>query len=209
MCGRFSLGMTMSQVIEAFPFMVKTPATSTDWQPRYNVTPGTDVLVVVEQPILTRWGGLVRWGWPVPWRSGHTMINARVETMGEKAVFRDSRRAIVVADSYYEWQSDTKQPYRICDKTGALMKMAALILRSSTPPDFRVVILTEPATGALAAIHHRTPCLLDKSTIEDWYRGVEWSTHMAPSIATHVIPISTLVNNARVDSPELHIPRSC
>lgn len=205
MCGRFSLGMTMAEVQQAFPFMpTNDAATWEQWQPRYNVAPGTDILVVVERDHV-RWGGLVRWGFPLPGRPGQAVINARVETVGEKPMFRKSSPAIVVADSYYEWHATTKQPFRICAVSGELLKMAALILRSPTAPASRIVILTQGSSPETAAIHHRMPCLLPDSRIEAWYSGEDLRGESS-TVPTRAIPISRRVNNVRVDGPELHTP---
>ncbi len=205
MCGRFSIGMTMAEVQHAFPFMPNHTDIAEQWQPRYNVAPGTDILVVVESHH-ARWGGLVRWGFPLPWSPRQVMINARIETVAEKPMFREASPAIVVADSYYEWHTRSKQPFRICAASGELLKMAALILRSSTPPASRVVILTKGANHPeLQAIHHRMPYLLSDHRIESWYAG-EVLDGESSTVLTRAIPISKRVNNARVDGPELHTP---
>lgn len=205
MCGRFSLSMTMAEVQQAFPFMTTNDAALGEpWHPRYNVAPGADILVVVERE-RARWGGLVRWGWPQPWRPGQVVINARIETVADKPMFRQASPAIVVADSYYEWHATTKQPFRICAVSGELLKMAALILRSPTAPASRVVIVTQPSSPETEAIHHRMPCLLSDGGIEAWYAG-EDSRSTSSTVLIRAIPISRRINNARIDGPELHMP---
>ena len=204
-CGRFSLGMTVTEVQQAFPFMLKDSATLGAWNPRYNVAPGTDVLVVVERHQM-RWGGLVRWGWPLRWQPGHQMINARVETIASKPWFRGADRAIVVADSYYEWHPTTKQPFRICEESGQVLTLAALILRTPSPPESRVVIVTEAASGDMKAIHHRAPRLLSGAAIDAWYAGEDVVNGQPSAVRTRAIPISTMVNNVRADGPDLHVP---
>ena len=63
---------------------------------------------------------LLRWGLIPSWAKDSsvaaTMINARSETAGTKPAFRDalnSRRCLIPADGFYEWQrvGKTKQPY--------------------------------------------------------------------------------------------------
>lgn len=204
MCGRFSIGMTLAEVQHAFPFMPKNSVIVEQWQPRYNVAPGTDILVVVENH-RARWGSLVRWGFPLPGRPGQVVINARIETVADKPMFREAHPAIVVADSYYEWHSTTKQPFRICAASGELLKMAALILRSPTPPASRVVILTQRADSEMQAIHHRMPVLLSGHRIDAWYADEDLRSESS-TVPTRLIPINRRVNNARVDGPELHMP---
>ena len=134
------------------------------------------------------------------------MINARIETVADKPMFREARPAIVVADSYYEWHATSKQPFRICAASGELLKMAALILESSTSPAPRVVIVTQGANQPeLQAIHHRMPYLLADHCIESWYAGGNLAKESS-TVFTHAIPVSKDVNNARIDGPELHTP---
>jgi hypothetical protein len=79
---------------------------------------------------------LARWGfWPEEWkRNAHSrpQINARLETAADKPVFASSfrgRHCLVLADSFYEWQtlpSGKKQPYRIMLKSGEPFAMAGI-----------------------------------------------------------------------------------
>ncbi|MEK7216204.1 MAG: SOS response-associated peptidase, partial [Chloroflexota bacterium] len=85
-----------------------------DYLPRYNIAPTQPVLCVVAR------GGEratedLRWGLVPSWaknlKAGHTMINARAETVGEKPAFRDAlakRRCLVPADGFYEWRGSGK-----------------------------------------------------------------------------------------------------
>ncbi|MCG8467630.1 MAG: SOS response-associated peptidase, partial [Gemmatimonadetes bacterium] len=107
MCGRYTLSTPAPELADLF---------GADWdeldvpEPRFNVAPTDDVLVV--RP---RSGGreltALRWGLIPGWaeaRSGlPLMINARVETLEVKRAFRDlipSGRCAIVADGFYEWR---------------------------------------------------------------------------------------------------------
>jgi putative SOS response-associated peptidase YedK len=64
--------------------------------------------------------------------------NARLETAATKPMFASSfatRHCLVLADSFYEWQtlpSGKKQPYRIMLKTGEPFAMAGIYARTET-----------------------------------------------------------------------------
>jgi putative SOS response-associated peptidase YedK len=78
---------------------------------------------------------LIRWGLIPSWAKGYSiaagMINARSETANEKPAFRDalkSRRCLIPADGFYEWQrtGKAKQPYCFEVNEGALFAFAEL-----------------------------------------------------------------------------------
>ena len=78
--------------------------------PRYNVAPGTDVLIVRSRERGTRELGIARWGLVPFWAKdsdfGARTINARSETAAQKPAFRAAfryRRCLIPADGFYEW----------------------------------------------------------------------------------------------------------
>src|ERR1700736_5352949 len=91
--------------------------------PRYNIAPTQPVPVVRMAPeqegrelVLLRWGLIPSWADDPS--IGDRMANARSETAASKPSFRRafrSRRCLVVADGFYEWQKTNgkKQPYFI------------------------------------------------------------------------------------------------
>src|SRR6202011_2978225 len=116
MCGRFTLRRSGEAVAEAFGL----PETL-DLLLRFNIAPGQAVAVVRQQ---TRADGreiaFLRWGLIPAWADdpsiGDRLANARSETAATKPSFRSafrSRRCLVVADGFYEWQrvNGRKQPY--------------------------------------------------------------------------------------------------
>ncbi|MCW6179594.1 SOS response-associated peptidase, partial [Klebsiella pneumoniae] len=77
----------------------------------------------------------LRWGlipaWAKDEKIGARAINARVETVADKPMFRAAfkkRRCLVPASGYYEWKGETghKQPYFIHDPDGDLLMFAGL-----------------------------------------------------------------------------------
>ena len=118
----------------------------------------------------------MRWGLIPPWakdaKIASKMINARSETAAERPAFRRlleraDRRALLVADGFYEWlrSEDAKQPripFRFTLADGALFAFAGL-WTPATLDGARiesVTILTTAANAVVARIHDRMPVIL-------------------------------------------------
>ena len=191
----------------------------------YNVSPSRMV------PALGRISGQMRmfeahWGlvpgWAKDWDAMKTKpINARVETVAEKPMFRGAfkrGRVAIPASGYYEWQAtpDGKQPHYIHPADGQPLFFAGLA-EVWGPEDKRsVTIITGPSTGPASTVHDRMPMMLT------WPRGIELWTSDADdpadllalledetnAIADSLIvePVSRAVNSPRNNSPELIQP---
>ncbi len=101
---------------------------------RYNVAPGTKVLLLSERDEQLHLDP-VFWGFAPGWWDKPPLINARVETAATSRMFKplwQHGRAIVFADGWFEWkkEGDKKQPYFIHRKDGKPIFMAAI---GSTP----------------------------------------------------------------------------
>src|SRR5438093_13092614 len=117
MCGRYRLSRRKQLVAEYFDTVSDEP----EWAPRYNIAPTQPVLVIRQNPKEPRRElSLMRWGlipsWSKDMSGAAMMINARSETAGTKPAFREglkSRRCLIPADGFYEWQRTwrAKQPY--------------------------------------------------------------------------------------------------
>jgi putative SOS response-associated peptidase YedK len=135
MCGRYSLGASPGAIADRFGLEANFPEATG----RYNVAPTEQVLAVTERDG-ERHAELMRWGLVPPWskdlKSSYKMINARVETAAENAAYRKlvpraSRRALQIADGYYEWlkpekKSEPRQPFHFQVDGGAPFAFAAL-----------------------------------------------------------------------------------
>src|SRR5512141_709481 len=105
MCGRFVIESDPDQIRKAFD-LDRVGAAS---ERNYNVAPTQTVVTIVqrdEQNVLEA----MRWGlipvWAKDMSIGAKMINARAETIAEKASFKrplKSQRCLIVADGFYEW----------------------------------------------------------------------------------------------------------
>src|SRR5687768_422429 len=110
MCGRFTLRTPATVLIEHFDLDVRADRKLALFEPRYNIAPTQEVVVVRADSGGVRTASSLRWGLLPSWSkgvaSGAPMINARSETLAEKPAFRNayrSRRCLIPADGFYEW----------------------------------------------------------------------------------------------------------
>ena len=219
MCGRYSLIADLGELARRFEF-------DGDWlsfEPAYNVAPTQEVLTVVGGE--TRRGGFMRWGL-IPWWAkkvsiGSRMINARAETVAEKSAFRDAlrrRRCLVIADGFYEWQraGAARKPMRVVLRSGEPFAFAGLWSVWKDPDGNRIpscTIITTTANDLLSPIHDRMPVVLPREMEAFWLDG-SVEDHDAlrsvlnpyPNDAMEVYEVSSLVNSAANDGPEVIEP---
>src|SRR5216683_6863411 len=139
MCGRYRLSRRKQLVEEYFDTASEEP----EWTPRYNIAPTQPVPVIRQNPNEAhRELSLMRWGLIPSWAKDSSgsamMINARSETAATKPAFRDpltSRRCLIPADGFYEWQKTgkEKQPYCFEINGGELFAFAGLWDRWKDP----------------------------------------------------------------------------
>ena len=105
MCGRFTLTKPIPWLAEILD--VKKPEKVGEVPPRYNVSPGTNVLIVRSRERGTRELGITRWGLVPFWAKdsdfGAKTINARSETAAQKPAFRAAfryRRCLIPSDGF-------------------------------------------------------------------------------------------------------------
>src|SRR5262249_49292158 len=127
---------------------------------------------------------LMKWGLVPPWSKTGKMefasINAKSETAATSAVFRNafkSRRCVVPADAYYEWQKlgdgpkAPKQPWVIARADGAPLIMAGLWDGWKNPSGewlHTFTVMTTTPNETTAAIHNRMPVILDLKDVPLW-----------------------------------------
>lgn len=217
MCGRYVLVSPTSSLVEAFS-ITELP----NLMPRYNITPTTPVLVLVDEKRHVRH---MRWGLIPSWVKDPNdftlLINARSETVATKPSFRNAfrrRRCIVPADGFYEWlrRDGQKQPFFLSRADGAMMAMAA-IWEVWMGPDGEemesVALLTTAANDDLAPIHDRMPVILEATCYDRWLSTPETQTDAltdlfdpAPAGTLTRQAVSTRVNSARNEGVELLEP---
>ena len=204
--------------------------------PSWNVAPTDPVRIVVERPERLEDGSLgglertlrtARWGLVPSWakdpRIGSTMINARAETLATKPAFRRAfatRRALLPADGYYEWQapepgapSKVKRPFYIHAADGAPLAMAGLYEFWKVPDGSwltTATVITTSATDEVGHLHDRMPMSVPAENWSAWLDPGFGSdarvllTVGVSGLAFH--PVSTAVNKVANDGPELVEP---
>jgi putative SOS response-associated peptidase YedK len=118
MCGRYTVKIDARQLARRFHVAAPELPLSPDL-PCYNAAPTQQLTVVVRhdganQQRMMRWGLLSHWAKDDT--GGAEMINTRAETLLERLSYRPfvrTRRCLVPASGFYEWQPATKQPYFI------------------------------------------------------------------------------------------------
>ena len=151
-----------------------------DPPPRWNVSPGQEILAVDERRVLRamRWGiipvGRVNArGRPVM----ETIINARSETVFDKSAFDGVGRAVVPASHWYEWtgKARSKTAWRIARADGLPLIFAAIWDRWAAPGGSvtvdQVATVTCEPNADVRDIHHRMGVLLEAEAVEVWLQG--------------------------------------
>jgi putative SOS response-associated peptidase YedK len=216
MCGRFTLAVDPTDLMEAFPGF----AVPDGWTPRYNIAPSQPVAVIPNTSRhkieFFRWGLIPAWAKDP--KIGNRMINARAETLAEKPSFRvpyRRRRCLVLADGFYEWRkeagSKTKTPMYIWLKSGKPFAFAGLWepWRSLDGQEIlSCTIITTTPNALVEKIHNRMPVILDPEAYDLWLDPAEQSPDRLgvwlksyPDSQMMARAVSTLVNSPQNDSP--------
>ncbi len=220
MCSRYSLTSPPEVVRSHFRY-----ANEATFPPRYNIAPTQPVAIVRLDPKGGRELALVRWGLIPAWvkdpRAFKTLINARSESVAERAAFRSAarhRRCLVPADGFYEWTGPprSRRPHLVRLRAGGPMALAGLYehwLGADGSEIETMAILTVPANGTIAALHDRMPAIMPPEAFEQWLdcssgRAEEALSLLrpAPDDLLEVAEVSTKLNDPRNDSPDVQDP---
>ncbi len=194
-----------------------------NFPPRYNIAPTQPVPVVrlnqgTRQFILMRWGFIP--GWVKDARDFPLVINIRGESAGEKPSFRAAltrRRCLMPADAFYEWRRDGKQsqPYLFRRPDRGLFAFAALWETWHSQDGSEIdtaAMITGPANGLMAAIHHRCPVILEPEHYDAWLDPAATASDIAGLMRPprdellEMVAVSQLVNKVGNDGPEVQRP---
>lgn len=211
MCGRYAASFSPDDLVDEFEVerdyttehsrsLLAGPQDPPPGRPDWNVAPTKEAPVVLtrrprgEDGAAVRQLRLLTWGLVPSWsrdtKGGARMINARAETLLDKRAYAKaaaSRRCLVPADGWYEWQASPvatnakgtprKQPFFIRRADGQPAAFAGIyeFWRDRSLPDgdpdawlVSYAIVTRAAEPGLDRIHDRQPLVLDRQVWGDW-----------------------------------------
>ncbi len=227
MCGRYASSASQELLEDVYDFDEVVALTPPSW----NVAPTDQVRAVVERVgedgprrklVALTWGLVPSWSKDA--RGGARLINARVETVATKPAFRRAfatRRCLLPADGYYEWQATgarqggrpVKQPWFIHPADPGLLTMAGIYEFWKAPDGTWLTtcsIITTTATDQLGHLHDRMPMVVAPSVWDDWldpgFAGDPHELLHVPALELTAHPVSTAVGNVANNGPELVEP---
>ena len=227
MCGRFTQQMTW-QELHALYGVTNPPQ---NIEPRYNLAPTQKAWIVrYDAEAKARSLEALRWGLVPHWAKdlsfGARCINARAETVATAPAFRDSfksRRCIVPASGFYEWQARkgaAKLPYAIVPADGPVFAFAGLWSswrdKAAGEAAERIrtcSIITGEPNALVAPLHNRMPVILPREAWPAWLGETPASADALlallkpyPAERMRAYPTSTRVNSVKNDDPALIEP---
>ena len=209
MCGRYTFITPAPKVEQRFDAQFTDAAPTT-----YNAAPSQRLPVITNaaphQIQLLSWGLVPSWSRDPA--SGPKPINARAETLAEKPSFRqllDRRRCLVLADSFYEWQTTPagKVPHRILLRDEQPFAFAGLwdewLDRSTGELHPTFTIITTESNALMAGIHNRMPVILpDRAAEQAWLNdGAGLAAHQHQLRPYDAAAMREYAISTRVNSP--------
>jgi putative SOS response-associated peptidase YedK len=240
MCGRFVSASSPERIAAYFGADVDVESLGDN----FNVAPTNDIYAVVadngtndtDAPPQLR---AFQWGllpvWAKDRKVGQKMINARAETLAEKAAFKGvfkKHRCIIPMDGFYEWAPGApdgpvtkagkpiKRPHFIHRIDGEPLAVAGLWSAwrdknegQGAPWLHTASVITTSANTTMAKVHDRMPVLLPKAMWHLWLDPTNQNIDMlqkllvpAPDDVLTMHEVSTEVNNVRNTGPDLICP---
>src|SRR5262249_35577336 len=159
--------------------------------------------------------------WEPTFKTKLTTINVKSETIFTSPLFKDlvvRQRCIVPISGFYEWKRDgnVKRPFKIQLKDDPIMSIAGIWdTWRPGPPQARssFSILTTSANLVMKEIHDRMPVILSRKDEDEWldpevheHERLQRLLKPFPSEPMISVEVSTLVNSAKNNSPELLDP---
>jgi len=220
MCGRYALHANPHVVALQFGLSADPV-----FEPKYNIAPSLEVLVVREDNVEGRAASFYRWGLIPSWAKdptvGNRMANARAETLAEKPSFKSAFRrwrCLVPASGFYEWKAvpgSRKQPYYIRPKDQELFGLAGIteLWHGPEGPLHSVCLITTEPNELMRSIHDRMPVIVPPEDYAAWLDPANQNPKLLrpflrpfPAAQMDAYPVGLAVSNARNEGKHLIEP---
>jgi putative SOS response-associated peptidase YedK len=257
MCGRYAATANPDELVLEFEVdedrtgepgrsVLAAPQDPPAGRPDHNMAPTKRAPVVLARPpredraaTPRRQLRLLTWGlvpsWSTDAKGAARMINARVESVADKPAFARalaSRRCLVPARGWYEWQASPtvrdakgrprKQPFFTSRTDGGSVAMAGLYefwrdpaVKDPDDPEAWLTtfaVITGPAEPGLDRIHDRQPVVLEPEEWATWLDPGTGAADVVGLLEPHppgrftAYPISSAVSSNRSNGPHLLDP---
>ncbi|PWT90391.1 MAG: hypothetical protein C5B55_09805 [Blastocatellia bacterium] len=208
MCGRFTL-----RSVDRVRIALANRAQLEGLIPRFNIAPTQEVVVVnsSNEAELMTWGLIPSWS-----KESKGVINARSETLDEKASFAESferRRCLILADGFYEWQRTgrARKAFYFQMKDGVPFAFAGIWdrWRGNGSTINSCAIITTTANKLLEPVHDRMPVILHENAYEMWLdpkcskQELKKLLEPFPEDEMKSHPVSSQVNYVDIDNESL------
>ncbi|WP_179287554.1 SOS response-associated peptidase family protein [Paraferrimonas haliotis] len=126
------------------------------------------------------------------------VINARLETLYEKPLFRGVQPALVVANAWVEWRQEVGGKRAFQFRSDNLLSMAAVVWQDAAATQ-QFAIVTCRANSAVRPYHHRMPLLLSSENIEAWryWALIEQSSKPCPLTVSEFVSTASRLKDDR------------
>lgn len=204
MCGRYTLTADPRTLAEHFG--VEFPA-----EARYNVAPTQQVPVIRDGLSLLRWGLVPSWSTEP--KASFSNINARRETVATSPAFRSafkSRRCLMPADGFYEWQpGPPKVPHHFRLASGEPFAFAGFWERwdKGAEPLETCALLTTDANPTVAVAHARMPVILRPEDYARWLDASTPAAELQSLLVPYPGPMTATAVSPYVNTPGHQGPR--
>ena len=221
MCNRYRLTHSKQYLAERFEAWDEV-----EDRPRYNIAPTQPVVTVrKEHGKKTRKFTTMHWGLIPSWAKdtsiGTRTLNARSETVTTTPAFRQSiltKRCLIPADGFYEWQKmgSVKQPYCFEVGEGDVFAFAGLWDQWKSP-DGQIIesctILTTTLNNLVAEMHDLMPVIVPPDKYDVWldpdvndFNVIREILRPYDANLMRRYPVSRKLNNSKIDDAESASP---
>jgi putative SOS response-associated peptidase YedK len=176
---------------------------------RFNIAPTQDApVILLEDSRLEQ--RAMRWGLQPSW-ANFPIINVKSETVTAKPTFRESfssRRCLVPADGFYEWQKPARTPFRFVLPDRSAFCFAGIwdrsLIKSAGQPVETFAIVTTAASADVRPVHERMPLIIPPQDYENWLSNPAQAAEMLKAkyaIKLDSYPVNSIVNKAANEDP--------